>query len=135
MMIHELQGRLNQDQALRNISILGVDPGTMASGLQRLAPWFIRVVLFKIVYPLILALNPDGDLIRSPESSAADVLDAAVGSISPDGEPPKEMYLYRRQQRETGSEAKDVTSRHVVWTETARYAELKQGDTVLSHWQ
>lgn len=45
---HELQKRVNRDPALSNVCILGVDPGMMASGLQRQAPWIIHVFVFKV---------------------------------------------------------------------------------------
>ncbi|KAL2287129.1 hypothetical protein FJTKL_06130 [Diaporthe vaccinii] len=51
MMMHSPQGRLNQDPALNKICILGVDPGTMSTGLQRHSAFFIRVVLFGLVSP------------------------------------------------------------------------------------
>src|SRR5207248_604197 len=43
MMMHELQHRMNTDPQLKNVCILGVDPGAMSTGLQRHASWFIRV--------------------------------------------------------------------------------------------
>ena len=49
---------MDKDPILKNVSILGVDPGTMSTGLQRKAPWFIRILLFQIIYPIVA---PDTD--------------------------------------------------------------------------
>lgn len=135
MLIYELQQRLNQDPSLQNISVLGVDPGTMVSGLQRHAAWFIRVVLFQVIYPLILWLKPDGELVRPPARSAGDVLEAAFGAVGEGGGLPKSLYLDGRKPLETSAEARDPEKRALVWRETVKYAGLKEGDTVLSNWQ
>lgn len=66
--MYELQRRLNRDPNLRDICILGVDPGTMSTGLQRLAPWFIRVVLFQAVIPLLAWLMPNGGVWTTQKS-------------------------------------------------------------------
>lgn len=135
MFQHELQRRLGLDAALRDVSVLGVDPGTMVSGLQRLAPWFIRVVLFKVVYPFVLWLKPEGGPVRSPARSAGDVLEAAVGAVGVEGGLPKDLYFDGRVPLETSAESRDVEKRKLVWAETVRYAGLKEGDTVLGNWQ
>ncbi|KAI1352976.1 putative short-chain dehydrogenase [Xylaria sp. FL0043] len=133
MMQHELQARLNTDPALNEICVLGVDPGTMISGMQRLAPWFIRVFLFKIVYPLILYLNPDGP-IRPTSRSAGDVLGAAFG-VGEEGRLPKDVYFDGRELLETSEESRDPTKRELVWKETVKLAGLKERDTILANWQ
>lgn len=135
MMMHELQQRMNQDSALKNVCVLGVDPGTMITGLQRHAPWFIRVFLFQIVYPLILYFKPDGGRIRPTGRSAADVLEAAVGAVDGAGGLPKDLYFDGREPFNTSAESRDAGKRRLVWTETVRYAGLKEGDTTLENWQ
>ncbi|ROW15545.1 hypothetical protein VPNG_02333 [Cytospora leucostoma] len=135
MMQHELQGRLGRDATLENVSVLGVDPGTMISGLQRLAPWFIRVVLFGVVYPLVLWLRPEGGPVRSAARSAGDVLEAAVGAVGVEGGLPRDLYFDGRVPLETSAESRDVGKRKLVWSESVRYAGLEEGDTVLGDWQ
>ncbi|KAL9622293.1 MAG: hypothetical protein Q9160_003304 [Pyrenula sp. 1 TL-2023] len=126
---HKLQVRLDADAAL------GVDPGTMIGGMQRLAPWVIRVLLFKVVYPVVLYLNPAGGPVRPLSRSAGDVLGAAIGAGGSGGEMPKNGYFDGRVPVETGEESRDQVKREVVWRETVRLAGLKEGETVLTNWQ
>ncbi|KAI3391160.1 hypothetical protein diail_7807 [Diaporthe ilicicola] len=135
MMMHELQQRADHDPALGNLSVLGVDPGTMITGLQRLAPWFIRVLLFQVVYPLMVWWKPDGGPVRPPARSAGHVLDAAFGAVSPDGGLPKDLYFDGGKLAETSAESRDAAKGQLVWTETVRHAGLKEGDTILVNWQ
>ncbi|KAI5919910.1 putative short-chain dehydrogenase [Camillea tinctor] len=134
MMQHELQKRLDADPALSRICVLGVDPGTMISGLQRLASWGIRVLLFKIIYPIVLWLNPNGP-VRPTSRSAGDTLEAAFGVVGEGGEPPKDKYFDGRTPLETSVESRDAAKRELVWRETVKLAGLKEGETVLSNWQ
>lgn len=133
MMQHELQGRLDVDSALSKICILGVDPGMMISGLQRLAPWVIRVLMFKVIYPLVLYVNPNGP-VRPLSRSAGDVLEAAFG-MAGEGELLKDRYLDGKLPSGTSEESKDVTKRKLVWKETVNLAGLKEGETILPNWQ
>ncbi|RYO88773.1 hypothetical protein DL764_008690 [Monosporascus ibericus] len=133
MMQHELQARLNADPTLSNICILGVDPGTMVSGLQRLAPWVIRVLIHKIIYTALLWLNPNNGLVRPTSGAAADVLEAAFGTQG--GELPKDKYFDGRSPFETSEESRDTEKRELVWKETVKLAGLKDGETVLTTWQ
>ncbi|KAI1186453.1 hypothetical protein F5B17DRAFT_403723 [Nemania serpens] len=58
----------------------------MGTGMQRYAPWVIRVLMFKIIYPVVTWLYPDGQ-VRSPQKSAAQVVQAAIrldGGQSPE---------------------------------------------------
>lgn len=134
-MQHELQGRLTASAATQRICVLGVDPGTMSSGMQRLAPWFIRVLLFKVIYPLILFFSPGTNVLRTPARSAGDVLEAAFGVVGEGGEPPRDLYFDRRTLVETGEESRDAAKRALVWAETAKLAGLKDGETVLENWR
>ncbi|KAI1457497.1 putative short-chain dehydrogenase [Annulohypoxylon moriforme] len=133
MMQHELQQRLNADPTLSKICVLGVDPGTMISGLQRLASWPIRVLMFKIIYPIILYLNPNGP-VRSTSRSAADVLEATFG-VGEEGELSKDKYFNGREPFETSEESRDAAKRELVWEETVELAGLKGDETVLVNWQ
>lgn len=134
MMQHELQARLNADKALSNICVLGVDPGTMTTGLQRLSPWIIRVLLFQIIYPILLYFNPSNGPVRSTSRSASDVLEAAFAA-GEGGELPKDAYFDGRTRMETGEESRDAAKRALVWKETVRLAGLEEGETVLADWQ
>lgn len=100
MMIHGLQSRMNHDANLQNVCILGVDPGTMMTGLQRHAPWIIRVLVFQIIYPIIPFFSPNGP-IRSTHRSAMQVLYATFKSDSESGAYPKGNYYFNKKLFET----------------------------------
>ncbi|TGJ81877.1 hypothetical protein E0Z10_g6894 [Xylaria hypoxylon] len=133
MMQHELQARLNADPTLSKVSILGVDPGAMISGMQRLAPWFIRVLIFKVIYPLVLHLNPNGP-VRSTSRSADDILEATF-AVGEEGLSLKDKYFDGREPLKTSEESRDPAKRELVWKETVKLVSLKEGDTVLTYWQ
>ncbi|KAK4164100.1 hypothetical protein QBC43DRAFT_318715 [Cladorrhinum sp. PSN259] len=128
MMMHELQRRLDRDPALRNICVLGVDPGVMISGMQRHSPWFIRVLMFKIIYPVILRIFPSNGRVRPTSRSASDVLEAAFGSES--GPFPKDLYFDGRNPFQTSAESNDALKREMVWAETAKLAHLREDEMV-----
>ncbi|KAI1122335.1 hypothetical protein F5Y10DRAFT_287275 [Nemania abortiva] len=109
MMPHELQARLDAYPSLSRICVLGVDPGTMISSMTRLAPWFIRVLLFKVIYPLVLYLSLNG-LVRSMSRSAGDSLDAMFG-VDEEGNPLKDKYFNGRALLETSEESMDAVKR------------------------
>ncbi|KAK4211991.1 hypothetical protein QBC37DRAFT_425757 [Rhypophila decipiens] len=134
MMMHDLQRRLDQDAALMNISVLGVDPGLMPSSFTRQAPWIISVVLFKFVYPAIGWLYPSGS-VRPTSRSAADVLEAAFGSPADGKASLKGLYLNDKLPFETSAESRDETEQRKLWAETVKLAGLKEGDTILRDWQ
>ncbi|KAH8166194.1 hypothetical protein CIB48_g2040 [Xylaria polymorpha] len=134
MMQHELQARLDADPVLNKICVLGLDPGTMISGLQRLAPWFIRILLFKMIYPLLLYFYPDNGPVRSTSRSASDTLELAFGAEE-GGNLPKDKYFDGRVPLETSKESKDPAKRELVWAETVKLAGLKEEETVLRKWQ
>lgn len=134
MMIHSLQSRLDRDPVLNKICVLGVDPGTMTTGLQRHSPWVIRVLLFGIIYPIIAWLNPSGP-VRTPERSARDVIRAAFDHGDELGEQPKSVYIDGTVAVSTGEEARDARKRGWVWEESVRLTGLKVGDTALVEWK
>ncbi|KAI0852724.1 putative short-chain dehydrogenase [Daldinia vernicosa] len=134
MMIHELQRRMNLDPVLSNVCILGVDPGTMTTGLQRHASWMIRVLLFQIIYPIIAFFMPNGP-VRTTDKSASRVLHAAFESSPELGESPKGLYFLDQVLFETSAESRDAHKRDIVWKETVKYTHLDQSETILSNWQ
>ncbi|KFA68495.1 hypothetical protein S40285_05403 [Stachybotrys chlorohalonatus IBT 40285] len=134
MMQHELQARLNHDPALGNISVLGVDPGAMSTGMARQGPWFIRVLVMKVIYPALLWLNPNIGFARLTSRSASDVLEAAFKAGGED-ELPKDQYFDGTKPLETSEESRDPAKRKLVWEGSVKLTGLKEGETVLAHWQ
>ncbi|KAK2589926.1 hypothetical protein QQS21_012398 [Conoideocrella luteorostrata] len=135
MMMHELQRRIDQDAAIKNICVLGVDPGTMITGLQRLAPWFIRVVIFQVIYPIIVYMFPNGSTVRTPQKSAFDVLEVTFSTDLGGGKLPKDLYFIGTQPLETSAESRDAHKQQLVWRETVKLTNLKENDTILGNWQ
>ncbi|KAM0811673.1 putative short-chain dehydrogenase [Seiridium cardinale] len=134
MMQHELQTRLNADATLGKICLLGVDPGGMITSMTRYAPWVIRVLVAKIIYPALLYINPNNGVVRPTSRSAGDILEAAFRS-GDEGQLPKDKYYDGREPLETSEESRDEAKRKLVWEETVKLAGLKEGETVLSNWQ
>ncbi|KAI1441441.1 putative short-chain dehydrogenase [Annulohypoxylon stygium] len=137
-MIHELQRRLDQDPILRNISVLAVDPGGMATGIVRHSNWFVRVIFFRIFVGmsagLLLPIWPNGTW-RTPQKSARDVLAAAFRSGPPPlSEQPKGLYLNGSELGEYNSEAKDPKKGRLIWEGSVRFADLKADETILQCW-
>ncbi|KAK7697380.1 hypothetical protein SLS64_013571 [Diaporthe eres] len=130
MMIPELQRRLDTDPALSNICVLGVDPGSMPGNLTRRGPWFISLLMFKLIMPLLAPLmawlQPNGPL-RTLKLGAADVIAGAFQG-------PKGGYFYGSRVEEMTVEAQDVKKRERLWVETVGYTELKEGETSLGKW-
>ncbi|PQE22282.1 short-chain protein [Rutstroemia sp. NJR-2017a WRK4] len=140
MMIAELQRRLDVDPNLKKISILGIDPGMVPTNIARRSPWFIRVLLFRVVLPLVASLqawrNPKGNNdVRTVDKAAKDVLAAAFDSSPVLGEQPKGVYLDGSERAEISAEAQDPRKREMVWKDSIGYAGLKEGETILAHWQ
>lgn len=134
MMVHSLQGRLDRDPNLGKICVLGVDPGTMSTGLQRHAAWLIRVLLFRIIYPIVAWLSPNGP-VRTTERSAGDIVRAAFDHGPGLGEEPKGVYLDGTEPLETSEESRDTQKRRWVWEESLRLTGLKGKETALADWQ
>ncbi|KAJ9410537.1 hypothetical protein DTO045G8_2000 [Paecilomyces variotii] len=140
MMIGELQRRLSIDPVLSNVSILGVDPGTVPTNIARRSPFVIRVLMFKVIFPLIAALqawrNPTGNNdIRTAHKSAGDVLAAALDSSPVLGERPQGLYLDGSERAEISPEAKDEKKRSMLWRDSVRYTGLKSEETMLVNWE
>ncbi|KAM0195344.1 hypothetical protein ACHAPC_000539 [Botrytis cinerea] len=140
MMIEELQRRLDVDPKLKNISVLGVDPGTVPTGLSRHSPWFIRVLMFQIIFPFVAILqawhNPKGNnSIRTASKSAVDVLAAAFDSNPLLGKRPKGLYLDGSERSETSAESKDPQKRDMLWKDSVKYTQLSGHETMLVNWE
>ncbi|KAI0394769.1 putative short-chain dehydrogenase [Xylariaceae sp. FL0594] len=134
MMIHELQRRMDHDPVLSRVCVLGVDPGTMSTGLQRRAAWFVRVVLLQIVYPIIAFLF-SSDIVKSTHKAASQVLAAAFDAGPPVGEFPKAGYFSDGKPCETSEESRDLHTRNLVGEGSVEYAHLQPGETILKDWQ
>ncbi|KAI1202473.1 hypothetical protein F5X97DRAFT_286334 [Nemania serpens] len=133
MMIHELQRRLDRDPTLNQVSLAGVDPGTMGTGLQRHAPWVIRVLIFQIVYPIVRWLAPDG-LVRSPQKSAAQAVHAAT-RVGSEGKAPERAYYFDDAALETSAEVRDFEKCNWVWQKSIEYTQLSQDEAALREWK
>ncbi|KAI0003882.1 putative short-chain dehydrogenase [Xylariaceae sp. FL0662B] len=139
MMIEELQGRLDTDTALKNISVLGIDPGTMPTGIARRSPWFIRVLMFQIIFPVVAALQAwlhptDNNDVCTVDQSARDMLAGAFDNSQLLGERPKGLYLDGSELAEMSAEAKDPKKKEILWKDSVRYTQLKKGETMLTNW-
>lgn len=105
----------------------------MTGNLTRRGPWYIRILMFKLIMPLLAPimawLQPNGAL-RTLKLGAADVIAGAFQG-SP---PPKGKYFYGSRLEEMTAEAQDVKKRERLWVETVGYTGLKQGETCLKNW-
>ncbi|KAK8112569.1 short chain dehydrogenase domain-containing protein [Apiospora sp. TS-2023a] len=144
MMQHELQARLDADpdpNLHSKVCVVGVDPGPMATGMQRLAPWVIRVLFFKVVFPMMAYLAPGRAFLNPTSRAAGDVLGAAgVGSGEASAEEegaalPKDGYFQNGVPMETSEESRDGAKRALVWRETVKLTGLKEGETALVNWK
>ncbi|KAJ3579983.1 hypothetical protein NPX13_g574 [Xylaria arbuscula] len=133
MMIVELQTRLNRDPDLSNISILGVDPGTMPTYITvGDHGWLVKSIITMVMQ--VLAWKDPNGLMRTPRKSAADVLAAALAVDPPIGSTPKSLYLNGSQPKEVSVEAQDDEKRLAVWKASVKYTNLKAGETTLTGW-
>lgn len=129
----ELQRRLDSDPELNKISVLGVDPGMMATKITTGTYNRLILLIFFIVTQVAGRIWPNGT-IHLPHKSASDVLSAALGTDSPMSERPKGLYFNGAEPKEIGVEAKDPEKRASVWKASIRYAKLKKGETCLADW-
>ncbi|PQE12028.1 short-chain dehydrogenase protein [Rutstroemia sp. NJR-2017a BVV2] len=120
MMIAELQRRLDLDANLKNISILGIDPGTV--------PWYCTHeyrASQSLVHPCSAVPdrppamqawhNPKGNNeVQTVDRAAKDILAAAFDSSSVLGEQPKGLYLDGSERAEISAEAQDPRKREMA---------------------
>ena len=107
----------------------------MSTGIVRNSNWFVRVIVHGIIIATLARLmaiiyrSPNGAL-RTPEKSARDVMDAALGAKWGKGG----LYLDGAELSDMSKEAKDPDKRAVVWRDSVRYTGLKRGETMLKDW-
>ncbi|KAI0007877.1 NAD(P)-binding protein [Xylariaceae sp. FL0662B] len=136
-MISELQRRLNLDPLLHRITTVGVDPGSMASpeGIARRTNWFGRNIVHGIIMPImgyvVMWLWPESNgKLRTTTRSACDVMRGVM-----DVSVAKAAYFDGTAPAETASEAQDAKKREMIWHDSVRYTQLKEGETVLKDWK
>ncbi|KAI1084418.1 NAD(P)-binding protein [Whalleya microplaca] len=136
MMMRELSSRIARDPALSSISVIGLDPGAMNSNLgQRgnLAIKMIFNIVLPVMTPVMTCLQPNGAL-RTTSKSASDVIQACFDTKKL-GEHPNGVYMDGSEISDVGPEAKDEAKCKKLWSESIGFAQVKEGDTVLSDWQ
>jgi NAD(P)-dependent dehydrogenase (short-subunit alcohol dehydrogenase family) len=141
MFLYELQRRINSDPELSSISVLSLDPGGMGTGIARDGPLLLRFLLAFILplfTPLLLLWNhfkPNG-MLRTPEISAKDLRRACFDESEPLGKFPKAVAL---NGSEVGvhqtAEVLDEKKQKELWEGSLKYADLRDGDTVLKNWE
>ncbi|KAK0384098.1 hypothetical protein NLU13_8187 [Sarocladium strictum] len=138
MMVTELQRRLSTDPALGGITLVGIDPGSMNTSIARHGNWVVRTVIFPIVIGgaarLLSGFYPNM-VMRTPEKSAKDVMNAAMSSerLKDDG---GGLYLNGSEiDHEVSDEVNDAAKRAMVWQDSVRYARLEEGETMLVDWK
>lgn len=107
----------------------------MPSGLTRRGSRGLVVaatVVLPVVAPLLQWKNPNGG-IRTTSKSAGDVLRACMDSNSL-GQSPKAIYLNGTEITQPSPEARDSMKQEMLWRDSITYANLQQGETLLSHW-
>ncbi|KAI2466713.1 putative short-chain dehydrogenase [Annulohypoxylon bovei var. microspora] len=134
MMMLELQRRLDADPALKGISLVAIDPGSMGTGLVRRGNWFLRTILFPIIVPLLAPLltwlNPNGG-VRTVSKSSNDVAAAAFEA----GPRLRGKYLNGSELLDVVPEALDDKKRAMVWRDSVKYTQLTEHDTPLVDWK
>lgn len=136
----ELQRRLDQDSSLNNISVFGIDPGLVNTGIvRRSGSWFLRVILWQFLLPaigaILVCILPNGPL-RPARKSAKDIVAAALkSSHAPLSARPKGLYLNGSELGSRNPEAKDPAKGAMLWRDTIRYTQLEDGETCLQNWR
>lgn len=133
----ELQRRIDKDPVLRNISVVGIDPGSTPTTLVRRGDWRIRGLWTYIMPWLVVILTwlwPNGTN-RTTAKSSRDILAAALDNSPVWGEKPKGLYLDGEIPKNMAAEARDPRKREQLWQDTLKYTGLSGGETVLANWQ
>lgn len=132
---YALQRRLSSDPALSNISVLGVDPGGMPSGLTRRGGALLTMgnAVLPLLAKVSMLSSPNGPL-RTTQKSAGDVLRAAFDTETL-GIQPKAVYLNGSDLAETSLESRDERKQNMLWKDSVVYAGLQPADTVLQNWR
>ncbi|KAJ7891013.1 hypothetical protein B0H14DRAFT_2689320, partial [Mycena olivaceomarginata] len=109
----------------KNISILGVDPGTLSNTtLLRRGPWFMHFFVFRFLVHLaaIIAGKSAGDVVRAAFGD--------FGEERPDG-----WYFDGSKKAEMSAEARDEQKQEMLWRDTVGYVRLRRGETMLGDWK
>ncbi|KAF2969411.1 hypothetical protein GQX73_g4163 [Xylaria multiplex] len=116
MMIAELEKRLDIDPALQGVSIIGVDPGHMSTGIVRHGDWMKRNVapIFMLLIAQLTALFQVNPHFRTTTKSANDLIAAAFEP----GPRLRGKYLDGSELSRVSSEAADAKKREMVWRES-----------------
>ncbi|KAK8047389.1 Short-chain dehydrogenase TIC 32- chloroplastic [Apiospora saccharicola] len=134
MMIAELQRRLDADPVLHKLSVVGVDPAVMGTGLLRRGNFIVSVLMWPIIIPLLAPLLtwlwPNGE-IRTTYKSAGDVLAAAFEA----GDRLRGQFLNGSEIMTVMPEAAGSRKRRMVWRDSVRYARLEEKNTALAQWK
>ncbi|KAI1076803.1 hypothetical protein F5B20DRAFT_311828 [Whalleya microplaca] len=133
MMVRELQSRLDADQSLKGISVVGIDPGTMNTGIVRHGNWFTRLFTFPLIIgPLsyLMGLFQSNPAIRTTTKSANDLLKATFEA----GQRLRGAYLDGTDLTGLSREAADTTKSKMVWRHSVKYTNLTEQDTSLMQW-
>ncbi|KAI1395748.1 NAD(P)-binding protein [Hypoxylon fuscum] len=120
-MISELQRRLSLDPLLHRVA--------------RRIDWFGRNIVHGIIMPIMgyvmMWLYPESNgKMRTTARSARDVM-LAVMDVSV----AKAAYFDGTALAETALEAQDIRKREMIWRDSVRYTQLKEGETVLKNWK
>lgn len=135
-----MQERFDRDPVLSNLSILGVDPGGMATNLLRRGNfWFAHPIAAKVITtPLsyVWSMFESNSLMRPVSKSAKDVLRAALDDApAPLSEHPKGLYFNGDAPMLQGAEARDPAKTSALWRDSVILTDIKEGDTVLEAWR
>ncbi|KAH9903912.1 hypothetical protein F4778DRAFT_71996 [Xylariomycetidae sp. FL2044] len=136
MFMRELQKRLNSDPVLSKISVLGLDPGAMPTDICRRDSFATRVLVMKVLMPLINPICvyfwPNGTF-RTPAKSGKDALRAAFDTETL-GEYPKDVYLNGSDAWKPSKESDNESKREELWRDSVALANIVEGETALTRW-
>lgn len=105
------------------------------AGVARRIDWFGRNIVHGIIMPIMgyvmMWLYPESNgKMRTTARSARDVM-LAVMDVSV----AKAAYFDGTALAETALEAQDIRKREMIWRDSVRYTQLKEGETVLKNWK
>ncbi|KAL4588722.1 hypothetical protein LXL04_001617 [Taraxacum kok-saghyz] len=92
LLSYELHRQLHTSQESQNVSVIGVDPGSVKTNIMREVPWCIS----EIAYIVLGFLH----LLQSPEAGVSAVIDAALSPPETSG-----LYFFGGSGRTVGSSA------------------------------
>lgn len=131
----ELANRIAKDAKLSNISIIGLDPGGMPTGIARRAGFLTGYVVMNLVMPVVselgVRISPNG-MVRPSWKSAADVVRACFELDAHRGEA---LHLNGTAGMQIAKDARDEAKRREVWEYGVKAARIEEGDTALVDWK